>query len=204
MANEGYEFTYKLLAPRLKDIDIVSAAKEKGYEVSEDGKVIATFLNRKYYVTNEEVIPFNKDSEDWVIKCLIIYYLESKGVGGPGKEFLPMGAFLPNVFRGGVDDLPWMAETLLQKYGQNAKSINNIFKGISERDYSLNENNVPYWDFKIFPKVSLRIYFYEADEEFPAEFRIFYDDNAGRYFEFEQFAFILGAVFDLTYKSVEK
>ncbi|HTY25918.1 MAG TPA: DUF3786 domain-containing protein [Desulfomonilaceae bacterium] len=48
------------------------------------------------------------------------------------------------------------------------------------------------WSFDVLPKIPLKIVFYEADDEFPAEIQIMLDRAALQFLEFECLAFMVG------------
>ena len=48
------------------------------------------------------------------------------------------------------------------------------------------------WNFQVLPKILVRLVFYEADDEFPADIQLFFDRSARRFLEFECLAFLTG------------
>jgi hypothetical protein len=50
------------------------------------------------------------------------------------------------------------------------------------------------WLFRVLPKVSAKLGYLPADEEFPAEVRTYFDDLAPNYLEFECLAFLCGSI----------
>jgi len=48
------------------------------------------------------------------------------------------------------------------------------------------------WNFDVLPKIPLKLVFYEADEDFPAEIQIMLDKTALQFLEFECLAFMVG------------
>jgi len=48
------------------------------------------------------------------------------------------------------------------------------------------------WTLQALPKIPVRLVFYEADEEFPADIQIWLDRTAPRFMEFECLAFLTG------------
>jgi hypothetical protein len=50
------------------------------------------------------------------------------------------------------------------------------------------------WLLKVLPKILLQIVYYDADDEFPCEVQILFDNNASRFMEFECLAFLEGCL----------
>ena len=190
----GYEKTYNMVSLRLKDCDLNEAAERVGFDMDEGGNIRADFLNRTYIINSSGVTAEDSIGGGAIEKSILIYYITSKGSGGPAKTYSGMGAFLPSVMRGGVDELPWMGACLLQKWGQNANSLDIALSYIGMKRCIEESTHCNAWEMKVLPRVSIKIIYYEQDEEFPAEIRLLFDDNAGRYFEYEQLAFLSGSV----------
>lgn len=49
------------------------------------------------------------------------------------------------------------------------------------------------WQIPLLPKIPAQVHCLDADEEFPFEMRVLYDEYAGKYLEFECLAFLNGA-----------
>jgi hypothetical protein len=70
------------------------------------------------------------------------------------------------------------------KFGEAAAKLGGIEEEAQGGKHS--------WKFDVLPKIPLKLVYYEADEDFPAEIQIMLDTTAIRFLEFECLAFLVG------------
>ncbi|MDR0383451.1 MAG: DUF3786 domain-containing protein [Spirochaetaceae bacterium] len=51
------------------------------------------------------------------------------------------------------------------------------------------------WNYKILPKIPIKLMFYEGDDEFPSKLQILYDSNVLKIFNFEQLGVLHVSIF---------
>ena len=145
------------------------------------------FLGVKYIIDNGGVKPFDGKPRNINIYNVLAYYVLSEGAGEPACKFEPLRSSAY-----GYSDLSWITRPLARLYDgeydrfmRAALSLGGEFHGIS--------NDGGYaWVFLILPKILLKAVYYEHDEEFNFELKIFIDRHAHRFLEFECLAFMCG------------
>jgi hypothetical protein len=108
------------------------------------------------------------------------------------EEFALLHYFAgPNFSSGGVGS-GWMTRPLVETYKDDcpgfaarAEKFGMLYEGSPRNgEYS--------WRYRILPAIPLRLVYYEADEEYPCEFKIYYGKRAADILEFEPLAFLTG------------
>ncbi len=187
-----YEKVYGELLERLAKADLAAAARTLELEWR-DGCALVSFFNRDYLVGSQGVSLRDGGEPHITHRIVLAWYLIHAGRGENAGRFVPyrelpggadfarnlsqtVEARLAGGFSGRLDDLKAAADEL------NAGPAEIE----SRPDLAL---TVP-----ALPKVPLMLTFYDADEEFPAEVKIFYDLTATNFLDLEclaAMAFIL-------------
>jgi hypothetical protein len=197
----GYEKNYLGLIKELKGLDFEESARRLGLRAVEGGAE-ASFLGRDFVITEEGVRAKDGGDSHANYRSTLIHYATSKGQGEPGEEFL--GLFqLPGVLR---SRSPQNQQTLLDGPVLEAfKDGHDAFKAAAEsldgKYLGLHETGGHLWEFGILPKIRMRVAFLEADEEFPLEVRVFFDNRAIEFLGFECLAFLHGCLVDALVES---
>ncbi|MDR0309064.1 MAG: DUF3786 domain-containing protein [Coriobacteriales bacterium] len=194
----GYDQIYTSLLPRLADCDIVAQARQLGLTPEGEDAARAEFLGRHYLITNQGVDTVDGGPQTNINnRSLLIYYILAKGGIEPKFSFVPVGRLtgMPSGTHDGKgEDEGWfICEALLRDIqGQYnlfvaaAEELNGEYIGILLGGHC--------WQFMVLPKIPMRMIFYEADEEFPAELQAQFDETAPYYMDFECLAFLSGSV----------
>jgi hypothetical protein len=123
-------------------------------------------------------------------RSVLLYYLLSHGSGDPEKCFVLFES-LPGMIGGLHTELRIMNRPLERcfrndyaKFGEAALTLGGVAQEACAGKHV--------WDFAVLPKIPVRVAFYEADDEFPANIQIMLDQTALRFLEFECLAFLVG------------
>lgn len=200
----GYEQIYNSLLPRLAECNIVRQAKHLGLQPEGDAGASVEFLGRKYLITNDGVDVTDAGPPVQINnRSLLIYYILSEGHVEPRFSFVQL-----NRLTGMID-------------GRNAQEgwfINNDLLRETEGKYTAfaaaahemggtcigQVGGGQCWQFVVLPKMPIRLIFFEADAEFPAELQFQFDETAPYYMGFECLAFLSGSVLHELCRIVKK
>lgn len=188
---EGYEHTYRQVAPRLLACDLAEAAARLGFDAPVDSAVRARFLGRAYHISRDGVAAADGGESDPVARSLLVYYITSGGGGEPAGSYSLPGRFSAGVFGGG--SLAWMTDPLARRC-QGHESLLGPLARLDARFLGARKAGEYVWVCPVLPKLPVQLVYRAADEEFPAEIQLMPDDGAGRFLEFEQLAFLCGAL----------
>jgi len=199
-----YDHIYAQLLPDLAKCDIVAHAKRLGLTPEDDGSVSADFLGRTYKITNQAAdVSDGGDPVHINNRSLLIHYILSDGGIEPKNSFVPLSR-LTGTIDGKFDRSDtFSCATLLRETGGKydvfaaaAEELGGTFIEKSLGGYC--------WQFDVFPKMPIRLIFFEADEEFPAELKIQFDETAPYYMDFECLAFLSGSLIQTLLAIIEK
>jgi hypothetical protein len=191
----GYEKTYELVRPLLKDADFAGAIRRLGFAPLGPDRLGIEFLGRRYEITREGVFPADEKPARANVLSVLVYYAVSKGSApaeNAPEEFALLHYFTGPHFSAGGVTAGWMTRPLVETYKDDYPK----FAARAERFGMLYEgsprNGEHSWRCRVLPRIPLRLVYREADEEYPCEFRIYYEKRAGGFLEFEQLAFLTG------------
>jgi hypothetical protein len=188
----GYEQIYLGLKPRLSECDLAKSARRLGLKVLPSGEVAVEFCGREYLITREGVNPADGQPVDVNYRSVLAYYILSKGSGEPEHSFVPLRSLSGMIDGQNTHDKGLLLKPLLREFADDydgfqraARKLGGVLEGISA-------DGGHCWSFQVLPKIPVRLVFYEADDEFPADVQIFFDRGARRFLEFECLAFLTG------------
>lgn len=188
----GYERIYQSLLPRLAECDIVEQAKRLGFTPEGEDSARAVFLGRTFLITPQGVDAIDDDSPALINnRSLLIYYMLAEGGIEPRYAFLPIERMVGTIDGQGEEEELHMKNILLQESEGNY----DIFAAAAEEmggEYIGRLLGGECWQFMVLPKMPMRMVFFEADEEFPAELNILFDETAPYYLNFECSTFLAG------------
>jgi hypothetical protein len=193
MAN-GYEKTYEVIRPLLRDLDIPYAALRLGFDLISREEMAISFLGRRFRVTRQDVLPEDGRPVNINYRSVLVYYAISKSEEEPLMDFALLNTFSAGLFSRAASDsgVDWMSAPLRRAYGNDypafaiaARSLGMIYLGSRvSGEYN--------WAYRLLPKIPLRLNFYAADDEFPCEVKIYYDKTVINFLQFEPLAVLNG------------
>lgn len=190
----GYEQIYEGLLPRLAECDLAESAGRLGLELEPDGAVRVTFLNRDYVITREGVEPADGKPMHVNTGSVLLYYILSKGSGEPKNSFVPLAHLATKLQGQNALGQGIMVKPLVREFGSAPDKLKAAVEKVGGTYKSGPSATCHTFLLSPLPKLPVKIVFYEADDEFPAEIQILFDETAARFLEFECLAFLCGCL----------
>lgn len=192
----GYDRTYELMEPKLETCDLKEAARRLGFCEPRDGALNVLFLGKNYRITNDRVVCTDDGGSHAVEKSLLIYYLISKGSGEPAGDYIFSTQLIDSpgmASQGG--GLSWQTNSLQRIFaGRKAEDFARVMEFAGAEAVPSGKEGMQIWQLRVLPKISARILYFEADEEFPCMIQIKFDSGIRQYLEFEPAAFLQGCI----------
>lgn len=186
-----YEAVYAGLVERLAGAEIVRAAADLGLAVR-GGAAVAPLLGRDYLVGKDGVAAVDGGRAAFTHRIVLAYYLLHGGRGEPAGRFAPYRE-LP----GGADFARNMAQTvegrLAAFFSGRLTDLRRAAEALGGTPAAGEVKADAAYEFMALPKLPLMITFYDADEDFPAEAKLFYDLLALNFLDLECLA-VLGLI----------
>lgn len=190
--SSGYEQIYLGLVPRLAECDLAESAGRLGLEVLPSGKVAVEFCGRKYLITHDGVNPADGQPINVNHRSVLAYYILSKGSGEPEYSFMPLSRISGMIAGQKTHDQGLLVKPLIREFADDYAVFQRAARKLGGVLGSTSDNGGHPWTFQALPKIPVRLLFYEADDEFPADIQLFFDRSARRFLEFECLAFLSG------------
>lgn len=188
----GYRRIYLDLAEALKNFDLADNAPHLGLTVVQGGGVLVDFFNRTYRVDADGARPLDGGPAEINHLSLIAHYAMSPGRGEPSGCFLPLSRMTGMVEGRGNFERSLVNSVLAKTFNGDGTALAAAAESIGGRDGGSDQSGGRPWLFRPFPKILLKLVYYEADEEFPAEYRLLFDSLATDFMEFEALGFLMG------------
>ncbi|MDR0309063.1 MAG: DUF3786 domain-containing protein [Coriobacteriales bacterium] len=197
----GYEKIYQALLPKLAEVDIIEQAKRLGLAPEGQASAKVDFLGRTYLYSTEgvdvidggEPAPINNRS-------LLIHYILAEGGIEPRFSFVPINRMTGTIEGQGESDEAFMGDYLIKE----TEGKHDVFAAAAEAmrgEYIGKHLGGHCWQFMVLPKMPMRMIFFEADEEFPADIQVLFDETAPYYMDFECSGFLSeGALRELLFQ----
>jgi hypothetical protein len=204
---KGYEKTYNWVKSLLKDCDFSDSSKRLGLKQISENKVLITIFDRTYQITKDDIelleqkTIWNVDSEgyEYNLKSVLGYYVLSKVDVEPVYEYSTLVHFSGGIFRESSSWFSMINNKFSSIFGNSYEKFKEIMD-ILGMEYEEGSRNGKYvWNYKILPKIPIKLVFYEGDDEYPSKLQILYDNNALKLFNFEQLAVLHGSIFELLF-----
>jgi hypothetical protein len=187
----GYDKTYEQVKVRLRDCDFSGAVRRLGFVPGPGGALTIDFLGRGYRLSREGVFPLDGEPADPNFLSVLVYYAISAGDAEPGSDFALPHHFARGLVSGGTG-LQWMTAPLRRAFGGDyrlfcraASRLGLVYEGSPG-------NGEHHWRYRLLPRIPVKLVYYEADDEFPVDIKIFYEKTAAAFLEFEPLAFLNG------------
>jgi hypothetical protein len=181
----GYEKTYEAVAARLRTLEFPYAEKRLGFDLIDRYTMSIDFLGRKYTLSRDGVRPVDGKNANVNALSVLAYYALSPSSAEPLYEFALLNTFTGGLVSGGDSD--WMVAPLLrvcgdhEKFRRIARDMGMVYEG----------RRVPgehAWQYRLLPKIPVMIRYFEADDEFPCDIKIYYDKTVPEFLDFEPLA----------------
>jgi hypothetical protein len=189
---DDYIAARRLARERLAAETCERVRERSGFEAAGPGALRVPFLNRVYRVScpgfefsdlaaTEKDVPLQE-------QILVLHYLMGDAAGMPAGDWvayreIPGATFYFAAFvKRAVDPLKKAFGRSLAAFSAAAARLNAEPVGLGDAGF----------EFKVFPKVPLRLILHAADEEFPAEATILFDRGIGRMLTPEDLAWMAG------------
>jgi hypothetical protein len=188
----GYEHIYLGLLPVLKNCDLRQSADRLGLSLLDNGAVAVDFCGRAYTISRDGVEPADGRPVDVNYRSVLAHYVLSRGQGDPANSFVPL-ARVSGMIEGQkalANEL--MTGPLLRAFAHDRDNFRIAALQIGGLRQDDAADGGERWDFRVLPKILLRVVYYAADDEFPADLQIFLDSSATRFLEYECLAFLTG------------
>jgi hypothetical protein len=199
MAN-GYEKTYEVIAPRLRNLEFPYAALRLGFDLIDKYRMSIDFLGRTYELSREGVCPLDGDPVNVNFRSVLVYYAVSKGNTEPRYDFALLNTFTGSLHTGGGGRDDWMTAPLRKvcgdsghdrsgyaRFRQAARDMGMTYEG----SRAAGEHT---WQYRLLPKIPVLIKYFEADDEFPCDIKIYYDKTVPEFLDFEPLAVLNGCL----------
>jgi hypothetical protein len=210
----GAELTFDYVVHRLGEVDFAEAAVRLGFlPVMRDGAVSATETEIDFFGER-----YRLSKKDGDFRCepaggprilegsLVCYYALSKVRGEPLYDFCLMDNFAHGVFSSTRREAGSVMEGMK---GPLAKVLDGLspedqitrftagaeklgMKPLDGKTSAAHMSATRKWAYQVFPKMPIQVVFYEADDEFPLDLRVYWDKTAITVLDFEPLAVLQG------------
>jgi hypothetical protein len=165
--------------------DIAAQAAALGLALDESGRAVAEFLGRRYLIGRDGVSLAGNGAAQATVdaQSVLAHYLASQGRGELTGESVPIGRLTGISVTGGSPSEN-LTKPLGDLFGDRYDLFAQAAPKVGGRALGLSQAGAQAWEFGL-PKVPVRVEFFEADEEFPAEIRVLFDSSANRFVSYE-------------------
>lgn len=178
-----YEQVYAGLVTRLAGADLAGHATDLGLAWRE-GAALAPLLGRDYLVDREGVRAADGGKAAFTHRIVLAHYLLHGGRGEEAGRFVPYRQ-LP----GGADFARNMAASvegrLAQGFAGRLAGLERAARTLGGEPAVTEARVDAAWRFPALPRLPLMITVNDADEDFPAEAKLFYDLTAPNFLDLE-------------------
>jgi len=190
----GYEDIYRWQAAKLAGADLTGPAPGLGLIVAGPGLVRVSLFGRDYLVDESGVRSADGGPASPNQRSLVAHYALSPGRGEPAYEFVPLDRLsgpAPGSPGGGRTlGRDYLDRALARRFDRDPEALAAAAARLGGRDLGREPSGGRAWLFHPFPKIPLKLVVHEADEEFPASYRLLFDKSATAFMVFEALGFL--------------
>ncbi len=172
--------------------DFAESAGRLGLELLANGDVRVELCGREYRINSAGVNPSDGLPDDVNYRNVLAYYILSTGRGEPEHSYVPLPRTTGMPDGQKTHDKGILIAPLPREFGDDYSKFQSAARKIGGVLEAASAEGGHCWSFQVLPKIPLRLVFYEADEEFPADIQILFDRSAPRFLAFECLAFLTG------------
>lgn len=191
---DNYETVYQELIPKLAGANLGQNANGLGLQAI-DRSVPVTLFGRDYLVGPTGVAMADGSEAEMIQRIVLAYYMTHGGSGEPAGRPAPYRE-LP----GGADFARSLAEIvdgrIVKYFSGRLEALKAACESIGGRADSQGISCDAGYIFEALPKLPMMMTFYDADEDFPAEAKVFYDITAPNFLDMECLA-VMGLILAL-------
>jgi hypothetical protein len=189
----GYEKTYDVIVPRLRGLEFPYAALRLGFDLIDKYRMSIDFLGRTFELDREGVRPLDGAPVNVNFLSVLVYYAISKGNTEPLYDFALLNSFTGGLASSG-DSADWMTAPLRKVCGDSGRGRSGYEKfrraalamGMTGEGSRVTGEHT--WQYRLLPKIPVLIKYFEADDEFPCDIKIYYDKTVTEFLDFEPLA----------------
>ena len=178
-----YEKVYEELLERLAAVDLAAAARTLDLECRE-GAALVRFFNRDYLVSSRGVLLADGGQAFISHRIVLAWYLIHAGRGETSGRFVPY-----RELSGGADFARSLSQTVEDRiarvFGGRLDDLRAAADDLGAEPARIESRPDLALVIPALPKVPLMFTFYDADDEFPAEVKVFYDLTAPNFLDLE-------------------
>jgi hypothetical protein len=189
----GYDRTYQAVAARLRDLEFPYAARRLEFDLIDKYTMSIDFLGRKYILSRGGVKPADGQEADVNILSVLGYYALSEAYTEPLYDFALLDTFTGGLFAGGRSGAAWMIEPLVKVCG-DYETFRRAALSMGMSDEGSRSAGEHAWQYRLLPKIPALIKYFEADDEFPCDIKIYYDKTIPEFLDFEPLAVLNGCL----------
>jgi hypothetical protein len=199
----GYIQTFNWVKGLLNNCDFSDSSKRLGLEQISENALLINFFDRTYKISKEDIelivekTIWTVDSEgyEFDLKSVLGYYVLSEANIEPMYDFCSLGQFSGGVFMESY--ITHKNNRFTDIFGNDNKKFEKIMKALGVVEYEDENREGKYtWNYKILPKMPIKIIFYEGDDEFPSKMQILFDKTAIKIYKFEPLAILNASIFE--------
>jgi hypothetical protein len=168
---KGYEKTYNWVRSLLKDCDFSDSSRRLGLTLLSENVIPINFLGRTYNITKEGIeliqqkTAWTVDVEiEFILKSILGYYVLSEANTEPLYDYCSLGNFSNGVFRESSSWLSGLNRAFSDTFGNNHEKFKKIIDPFGMVYREENKDGKYVWDYDLFPKMPIKLVFYEGDE----------------------------------------
>lgn len=199
----GYVKTFNWVKNLLNNCDFSDSSKRLGLEQISENAILINFFDRTYKISKEDIELIEEktiwtvDSEgyEFDLKSVLGYYVLSEANVEPMYDFCTLGQFSDGVFMESY--VTHRNNRFTDIFGNDNKKFEKTMKTLGVVEYEDENRDGKYtWNYKILPKMPIKIIFYEGDDEFPSKMQILFDKTAIKIYKFEPLAILSISIFE--------
>lgn len=126
------------------------------------------------------------------ILSVLVYYAISPGTGAPLYDFCLMHHFSQGLCTHKAPEADWQTEPLRKEFGSSYPHFADRVSKLGLTYGGSRAHGEYPWNYQLLPKMPVKVVYYEGDDAFPGDIKIFYDKTAISFLNFEPLAVLNG------------
>lgn len=161
----------------LKNIDLPQRLGDLNLASPADGPASLVFFSRKYLVDNNSIEASDGRPTTMEHKSVLAHYIVNRAAGPLTGEYVPIER-LTGLAALSSGPQSHLTKPLEDSFGNNYALFAEAAKKAGGRHEGKSQSGGEQWHFEPLPLMPMRVVFFEADEEFPAEIKVLFDSAA--------------------------